>query len=131
MKRIAIAWTAVFVSLHALGLTTDSHGAGLLNVARPTITRQPTSQTVLEGTDVMFTVTATGTQPIRYQWRYNGNNLAGATSANYSISRVESNQAGNYSVVVSNAGGSVTSQNAALTVLRNPARPVIVKQPQS
>ncbi|MBM3837256.1 MAG: hypothetical protein FJ398_04705 [Verrucomicrobia bacterium] len=104
--------------LAAYGFAANVRGAGLSNVARPTITRQPAGQTVLEGTNVTFIVTASGTQPIRYQWRYNGNNITGATSASYSISRVQSSQTGNYSVVVSNAGRSVTSQNASLTVLQ-------------
>lgn len=77
----------------------------------PTITTQPQSQTVIAGNSATFTVVATGTAPLRYQWRFNGANLAGATSAS-----LVTTQAGNYSVVVSNVAGSVASATATLTV---------------
>jgi hypothetical protein len=66
-------------------------------------------------------VTATGDAPLSYQWRRNGANLAGATSATLSLTGVTTNQAGNYTVVVNNSVGSVTSSAAVLTV--NPAPP--------
>src|SRR5688572_11661979 len=82
----------------------------------PVITNQPQSISVSEGSQASFSVTATGTQPISYQWRKNGVNISGATSATYTISSVVPADAGNYSVVVSNSAGSVTSSNAALSV---------------
>ena len=82
----------------------------------PVITNQPQSISVSEGSQASFSVTATGTQPITYQWRKNGVNISGATSATYTISSVVPADAGNYSVVVSNSAGSVTSNNAALSV---------------
>jgi len=97
----------------------------------PTITVQPQSQTVTAGSTVTFTVSATGTPPLSYQWRRNGVNLPGATSASLVLANVTEAQAGTYTVVVSNAAGSVTSQPATLTV--NPAlvAPTITVQPQS
>lgn len=86
------------------------------------ITTQPTSQGVAIGGTAMFRVVAAGTAPLSYQWRLNGVNLAnstfvsGATSDTLTLSNVQPGQAGNYSVVVSNLRGSVTSGNAALQV---------------
>jgi beta-lactamase superfamily II metal-dependent hydrolase len=82
----------------------------------PSITTQPASQTVTAGGNVTFSVSATGTAPLSYQWRFNGANIAGATAASLAKSNVQSGDAGNYSVVVNNAAGSATSANAALTV---------------
>jgi uncharacterized repeat protein (TIGR03806 family) len=82
----------------------------------PTITAQPQSQTVTAGSNVTFSVTATGTAPLQYQWQFNAANISGATAGSYTRTNVQSGDAGNYSVVVSNAGGSLTSSNAMLTV---------------
>ena len=82
----------------------------------PVITGQPQSRTVAAGSSTTFTVTATGTPPLSYQWRKNGVNITGATSSNYTIASVTATHAGTYSVIVSNASGNVTSNNATLTV---------------
>jgi hypothetical protein len=87
----------------------------------PTITTQPQSQTVDAGVNVTFTVAAAGASPLGYQWRKNGVNLAGQTAATLTLSGVTQADAGNYSVIISNAAGSVTSAEAALTV--NPVTP--------
>jgi uncharacterized delta-60 repeat protein len=87
---------------------------------------QPQPQTVIQGSNATFTVSATGDQPFTYQWRFNGTNLAGATNNPLVLTGVQTNQAGNYSVVVSNPFGSATSSNALLTV-RVP--PFIITQP--
>ena len=86
----------------------------------PAITAQPTNLLVLPGTNVAFGVSLSGTAPLHYQWRFNGTNLLNATSAIYSIPSVGTNNAGNYSVVITNAAGSATSSNAALTVVLSP-----------
>lgn len=82
----------------------------------PVITQQPASQTVPQGQPVTFTVAASGTQPMSFQWQKNNVNITGATSASYSISSVQSSNAGQYRCVVSNSAGSATSNNATLTV---------------
>ena len=82
----------------------------------PVITNQPQSITVSEGNQASFSVTATGTPPLSYQWRKNTANISGATNSTYTIPSVIPADAGNYSVVVSNSAGSVTSNNATLTV---------------
>jgi len=83
----------------------------------PTITIQPTNQTATAGGSATFTVTATGSQPLNYQWWFNTtNSLAGATNASLTITNVQMTNAGTYSVVVTNLVGSVTSSNATLTL---------------
>lgn len=83
---------------------------------KPSITTQPVSQSVTPGATVTFRVTATGTAPLSYQWRFKGTNVSGATTSSYTRSNVQSTNAGNYSVVISNSVGSVTSANAALFI---------------
>ncbi len=82
----------------------------------PTITGQPASQTVTAGQSVSFTVTATGTAPLAYQWRKGGATITGATSATYTFTATYADNGAQYSVVVSNAAGTATSNNATLTV---------------
>jgi hypothetical protein len=80
------------------------------------ITDQPNSQSnVVPGSNVQFTVTASGTQP-SYQWRKTGSNLAGQNSSTLILTNVQESDAGNYDVVVSNSISSVTSDSASLTV---------------
>jgi hypothetical protein len=82
----------------------------------PAIATPPAAQLVNEGEAATFTVAVSGTAPFTYQWRKNDAPISGATAATYSLARVTSSDAGSYSVVVSNALGSVTSSSAALTV---------------
>ncbi len=95
----------------------------------PLITVMPESRTNLAGTFTSFSVTAGGTTPLAYQWRFNGTNLPGATDATYSILSVQTNHAGNYAVVVTNAAGSATSTPPAALVVWVP--PAILTSPQS
>ncbi len=82
----------------------------------PAITIQPLSQNAIAGTDVKFGVTATGTAPLRYQWQFNGRNFTAATNTMLVISNAQPRNAGDYTVVVANDYGSVTSAVATLTV---------------
>ena len=87
------------------------------------ITQQPRSQTVIAGNSVSFSVAASGTPPLTYQWQRFGTNLSnggritGATTSTLSIAGVQNGDAANYIVQVSNGGSSVSSSPAALTVL--------------
>jgi uncharacterized repeat protein (TIGR01451 family) len=94
----------------------------------PVITTQPASQTVTNGGSVTFTVVASGTGSLTYQWRLAGTNLPAATNPSLVLNNVTPAQAGTYSVRVSNVSGSVTSDGAILTVLSGPQ---IVSQPAS
>jgi glucose/arabinose dehydrogenase len=90
------------------------------NAAR--ITTQPANQTVTAGQTATFSVTASGAAPLSFQWRKNGVNLSGATSASYTTPATTlADNGALYSVVVSNSFGSDTSDNATLTVTSNNA----------
>ncbi len=82
---------------------------------------QPLSLGVIPGTNATFSVTATGSSPITYQWRKDGTPIAGATNASYTVSNAQSANGGAYDVVLNNPVGSVTSQSATLTVFTAPA----------
>jgi hypothetical protein len=80
------------------------------------ITTQPTNQTVLVGGNAAFDVRATGALPRTCQWRLNGSDLPAGTNTALTLSGIQTNAAGAYSVVISNAYGSVTSNPGILTV---------------
>ena len=82
----------------------------------PVITVQPASQAVLSGGNAMFNVAAGGVPPLACQWYFNNSPLSGATGTGYSLTGATANNAGNYTAVVTNVYGSVTSSVAALTV---------------
>ncbi len=83
---------------------------------------------MLKGTNASFSVTAGGDGPFTYQWRFGGTNIGNATNATVTLTNVQTNQAGLYSVVITSPYGTVTSSNATLTVLDPP---VIIVQPVS
>ena len=86
----------------------------------PTITSQPTNQTVSVGGTAGFGVAVTGSAPFTYQWSFNGTNLSSATNISLTLPNAQLTNAGMYSVTVTNLYGSVTSSNAVLTVLLAP-----------
>ena len=105
---------------------TVTSAAAILTVtsAPPTITTQPVSQTVNVGSTATFTVTATGTAPLTYQWLENGAAIGGANAASYTTPTLASSDNGEqYSVTVSNAAGSVASTAATLTVNAGAGQP--------
>jgi hypothetical protein len=123
----------VFVS-NGVGNGVTSNGATLtVNPApvAPSIITQPANQTVTAGQQAFFSVEATGTAPLTYQWRKGGVNINGATTVTYTIASTVSGDAGTYSVVVTNSVNSVTSNGATLTVNAAPAAPAITTQPQA
>ena len=99
---------------------TTSASAALTVLVPPTIITQPVAQSVVASNAVTFSVEANGTAPLRFQWRKAGAAIAGATNANLIIASAKTNDAANYSVIVTNLAGSVTSSNAALTVFTMP-----------
>ena len=98
-----------------------SRSAWLGVQAPPQISQQPQSQTVLDFTEVTFNVGVEGVPPFQYQWRFNGSPIAGGTNAQLRLASVQVSQAGQYSVVVSNSAGTVTSAVATL-IVNVPAR---------
>ncbi len=83
----------------------------------PAISAQPQSRTNYVGAPASFTVSATGPAPLHYQWRKDNVNLPAATNATYEIAVTTTNDAGNYTVVVTNSYGATTSQIASLTII--------------
>src|SRR5262249_7976414 len=96
--------------------------------AGPSISAQPQSQTNVAGTTASFSVTAAGVPAPAYQWKFNNSAIAGATTSALSITNVQLTNGGNYTVVLTNSVGSITSSVATLTVWVPPS---ITTQPQS
>ncbi len=92
------------------------------------ITNQPQSQIQAAGTNITFTVEASGSGPLGYQWRLNGTNLSAQTNSALTLNNIQPADAGTYAVIVSDTNGSLASSNATLTVLVAPA---ITLQPSS
>ncbi len=104
--------------------------------APPRIVTPPSSQTAAAGASTTFTVTATGTAPLSYQWLKesaplaNGGQFSGVATASLKISSLAPANAGNYRVIVSNSAGSVTSVVAVLKV-RAPSLAVTLAKPEN
>jgi hypothetical protein len=83
----------------------------------PSISVQPADQSVLAGATATFSVTASGTAPLSYQWKKGGTAITGATSASYTTpATVVGDSGATFTVTVTNTAGSVTSSVATLTV---------------
>ncbi len=88
--------------------------------AMPKISRQLTNAAALAGKNISLSVGVTGRSPFKYQWKRNGTNLAGATSATLSLKSVKASQSGTYSVLVSNSAGSTNSLSASVAIYATP-----------
>jgi len=110
---------AVIITNSAGSLT--SAVASLTVLIPPWITTQPTNQMTVSGSNTSFQVQAAGSAPLSYQWLFNGANLAGGTGSKLSLNSVQTNQAGGYSVLITNSAGSVTSIVASLAILVPPS----------
>jgi hypothetical protein len=94
----------------------------------PSIITQPVNRTATNGGSAIFSVVASGSGTLRYQWRTNGVSVTGATNSNLSLASLTTNHAGSYSVVITNAYGTITSSTVTLTVL---VAPSIATQPDA
>lgn len=112
--------TIYSVTVSNLAGSATSSNAMLTVIDPPVITTQPLGQRNLFGGGASFTVSVSGTPPFNYQWRFNSANILNATNAIYAIQAIVATNTGNYSVIVTNSAGSVTSSNALLTVLVPP-----------
>jgi hypothetical protein len=108
--------------------TINSSAASLVVNPLTTITAQPNATTLCAGSNATFSVSATGTGALTYQWKKNGNIITGATSSTLNLSNVSASDAANYTVDVTGVCGTITSASAALGV--NPIT-VITSQPVS
>lgn len=92
----------------------------------PVVLTRSRNQTVLEGYSANFSVTASGLPLLRYQWQLNGTNISGATNATFTLFSARPEDAGNYSVAITNRLGGFVDLPISLTVI---SVPVIVAQP--
>jgi uncharacterized protein DUF1573/ASPM-SPD-2-Hydin domain-containing protein/immunoglobulin I-set domain protein len=112
---------AVVVS-NSAGSTTSNTAVLTVNAVAPSITTQPASRTITAGQTATFSVTASGTAPLNYQWSKNATAISGATSSSYTTpAETTSDNGAQFTVAVANTAGNVTSNAATLTV--NPATP--------
>ncbi|MFT4102555.1 MAG: DUF3500 domain-containing protein [Burkholderiaceae bacterium] len=120
MVSISISWRHMLLAflvtlLTACGSGGDDDDESDTSIA-PSITTQPASVSVAAGGSATFSVVASGTAPLTYQWRKDGTAISGATSDALTLGSVALTDAGAYDVVVGNTSGSVTSASATLTV---------------
>ncbi|MFO1461514.1 MAG: immunoglobulin domain-containing protein [Verrucomicrobiota bacterium] len=111
--------TYVAVVSNLFGVATSAP-AVLTVIGPPVITQHPTDQAVYVGQTATFSVTAYSKSPVTYQWQYLGNNLPNATNQVLNVAQVTTDNAGAYTVQVSNGNGTVTSFAAQLVVLALP-----------
>jgi len=107
------------VVTNAVGSVTSNTATLTVNPApaAPSITTQPANQTVTAGQSATFSVVATGTAPLTYQWQKNSANITGAISSSYTTpATTTADNNSTFDVVVTNTAGSVTSNTATLTV---------------
>jgi hypothetical protein len=98
-------------------------------IVPPSIVADPYKESVSEGSPASFTVGASGTGQLSYQWLLNGAPIAGATTATISMPSAQVSDAGTYSAVVSSSTGSSQSAGAVLTVSPEPTAPIFEYQP--
>lgn len=128
--HLAVGWQGPGIAGDAERPIPGSRLSPFILPGAPSITAQPANKSVTVGQTANFTVTASGNATLAYQWRKNGANIPGATSASYTTpATVIGDNGSTFSVVVSNSLGSATSSNATLTVTTGLAAPVITAQP--
>jgi hypothetical protein len=91
------------------------------NMVGPAILNKLTNNVVVAGQTAKFNVIATGTGPLKYQWKFNGAPLPGQTNSTLTLNNVTTGQTGAYSANVSNAAGSMDSPSASLIVYSSAA----------
>ena len=111
-KKI-LAFGLLAFSLTLTGCLTDDKTE---ETGGPTISVSPTDQLVSVGSTATFTVTATGTGALTYQWMKDGTNIAGATTSTYTFTAGNSDDGAEYKVKVTDSKGSTTSQGAFLRI---------------
>jgi hypothetical protein len=133
-SRWASPWPRTAASTIWLGARERTQG-GVFRIqytlnTPPAITVQPLSKTVTVGELAAFSVSASGTPPLSYQWQHNGANISGATSASYTIASAQlADNAATFRCRVTNAYGNVTSSSATLSVTANLAPVAAITSP--
>ncbi len=109
------------------GSLTSSNAVLTVTNLAPYVVTQPQNRTILAGSSAPFSVIAGGSPLLNYRWQLNGTNIPDATNANLTVLNAQANNAGSYSVVITNLFGLTTSSNALLTVTNQV--PFILVQP--
>ena len=102
---------------NSVGSLVSSNAVFMVLNSPPIVVGQPTNLSVALKSNAVMTAVATGSLPLYYQWQFYGTNIAKATNVSFSLSNAQFTNSGIYSVVVSNAFGSVTGVVATLTVM--------------
>ena len=124
LQGMNFASTAQVSDAQLLAFLADNANSAPVTTIAPSITSQPAGQSVEQGNNAAFSVTASGTTPFTYQWRRNSVAISEATNTSYTITNASTNDSGAvFSVVVTNPAGSATSADAMLTV--NPSPPSV------
>jgi hypothetical protein len=106
----------------AVAVAASSAASFALTGTSFTLSLHPEAQVAAVGASATFRVTASGSEPLSYQWRKDGSAIAGATASTYIIPQVATGDAGNYDVIVTSGGSTLTSAVARLTI--SPSAPV-------
>src|SRR5262249_17388562 len=118
--QLADSGQFVCVVSNASGTATSQLATLTVMALPPSISQQPSSLSVAGSGYASFTVSASGSPPLRYFWRRNSSFIAGATNSAYSTNNVQPSDSGSFfSCLVSNAFGTMLSSNAVLTVTTN------------
>ncbi|MBC7939696.1 MAG: hypothetical protein H7Z19_08030, partial [Chitinophagaceae bacterium] len=131
-RRLRVAAASLCLVIAACGGGADAPppAEGAPAALPPLITQQPADLGVASGQPASFTVAATGTAPLAFQWQRNGTDIAGANTATYAIATTASTDTGAvFRAVVSNTAGTATSNNATLTVTTAAPVLTVTQQP--
>ncbi len=109
-------YSLIAIAFDDAGLSATSLVVNISARQPPKIISQPQSQNVVAGSEVTFSVAADGTPPLNFQWQFNGTNISGATNDTLQLRNAQTNDAGNYAVLVSNDVGVIRSALAALVI---------------
>jgi Immunoglobulin domain/Immunoglobulin I-set domain len=134
VRRTILAFhlTAFLVAISLEGCSGMANSGGGTNPVAPSLAMQPASVTVAAGQTATFSVSASGTAPLSYQWQKNTTNINGAMAASYTTpAATTADNGATFDVVVSNSVGSVTSSLATLTVNSVAVAPTITTQPSN
>lgn len=112
------AYTVIVTNV--AGFTVSSNASLTFSPSAPIIISQPVNQSAILGSTATFSVATIGTKPFFYQWTFNGTNIDYATNSTLSLTNVQLNQSGIYSVLITNIYGSINSSNATLNVYTVP-----------
>ncbi len=119
--------TIYFIAVDGVGGASGTVNLNIHLGTPPSITVNPLTKVVTLGSSALFSVTATGTTNLNYQWKFNGANIGGATASSYTRSNIQLTHFGAYTVVVSNIIN--TASNSPSAFLQIESAPIITTQP--